>query len=139
MHRIVTFALFGMLWCGLARGADSFDETRLVPSGSAARSAKASDTGKPREKRAATSWLTTLSSLGVVLALVYLTAKVLRKGLPAAQQSLPAEVLQVLGRRALDSRIGRISEALLATLDDTSAKLTVANTPIRDNSMSGLQ
>jgi flagellar biogenesis protein FliO len=39
-----------------------------------------------------------------VLALIYLTARVVRKNVPAAQKTLPAEVVQVLGRKALDYR-----------------------------------
>ncbi|HEY2250689.1 MAG TPA: flagellar biosynthetic protein FliO [Planctomycetaceae bacterium] len=64
--------------------------------------------GKPSNgslnKPATTSWGTTLGGLIAVLALIYLTAKVLRKSMPAAHRTLPVEVVQVLGRKPLDYR-----------------------------------
>ena len=53
---------------------------------------------------ASAAWVTTLGGLTAVLALVFLTAKVLRKSMPAAQRTLPNEVVQVLGRKPLDFR-----------------------------------
>ncbi len=49
-------------------------------------------------------WWTTAGALAAVLALVFLAAKVVRKSVPAAQKTLPPEVVQVLGRKALDYR-----------------------------------
>jgi flagellar biogenesis protein FliO len=49
-------------------------------------------------------WGTTLGGLIAVLTLIYLTAKFLRKSMPAAQRTLPVEVVQVLGRKPLDYR-----------------------------------
>jgi len=54
--------------------------------------------------RASSGWWGTLGALTAVLALVFLSAKVVRKSLPAAARSLPPEVIQVLGRKALDYR-----------------------------------
>ena len=55
-------------------------------------------------KPSSSGWATTLGGLTAVLALIYLTAKVLRKSMPAAQRTLPVEVIQVLGRKPLDYR-----------------------------------
>jgi len=60
---------------------------------------------KPASNSAASSgWWGTLGGLTAVLALVFLSAKVVRKSLPAAARSLPPEVVQVLGRKSLDYR-----------------------------------
>jgi len=50
------------------------------------------------------NWGTALGGLTAVVALIFLTAKVLRKSLPAAQRTLPIEVVQILGRKPLDYR-----------------------------------
>lgn len=55
-------------------------------------------------KASSSNWGTTIGGLIAVLALIYLTARVLRKSMPAAQRTLPAEVVQVLGRKPLDYR-----------------------------------
>jgi flagellar biogenesis protein FliO len=60
--------------------------------------------GKSSRGSTSGDWGTTLGGLVAVLALVYLTAKVLRKSMPAAQRTLPMEVVQVLGRKPLDYR-----------------------------------
>jgi flagellar biogenesis protein FliO len=71
---------------------------------------KASSTikGQPSKgslsKSSNTNWGTTLGGLTAVLALIYLSARVLRKSMPAAQRTLPVEVIQVLGRKPLDYR-----------------------------------
>src|SRR6516165_5953851 len=54
--------------------------------------------------RASSGWWGTLAALTAVLALVFLSAKVVRKSLPVAARSLPPEVFQVLGRKSLDYR-----------------------------------
>jgi flagellar biogenesis protein FliO len=59
---------------------------------------------KNREKASDGGWWTTLGGLIAVLALIFLSAKLLKKGVPAAQRTLPAEVVEVLGRKALDYR-----------------------------------
>src|SRR5258708_36387703 len=53
--------------------------------------ASASNRGKPSGSGAAAGWGTTLGALVAVLALIVLTAKVLRKSMPAAQKTLPFE------------------------------------------------
>ncbi len=67
-----------------------------------------SNKGKPSSgslsKPSSANWGTTLGGLTAVLALIFLTAKVLRKSMPAAQRTLPIEVVQVLGRKPLDYR-----------------------------------
>jgi|SRR5579863_1746263 len=67
-----------------------------------------SNNGKPSSgkfsKPTSASWGTTLGGLIAVMALIYLTAKVLRKSMPAANRTLPTEVIQVLGRKPLDYR-----------------------------------
>jgi flagellar biogenesis protein FliO len=55
-------------------------------------------------KSSSSGWTTTLGGLTAVLALIYLTAKVLRKSMPAAQRTLPVDVIQVLGRKPVDYR-----------------------------------
>lgn len=54
--------------------------------------------------RGSTSVVTTLGSLAAVIALILLAARIFRKSSPATQSTLPAGVLQVLGRRPLDYR-----------------------------------
>ena len=54
--------------------------------------------------RASSGWWGTLGALTAVLALVFLSAKVVRKSLPVAARSLPPDVVQVLGRKSLDYR-----------------------------------
>jgi len=66
--------------------------------------AKGKPTNGSLSKPSSANWGTTLGGLVAVLALFYLTAKVLRKSMPAAQRTLPAEVVQVLGRKPLDYR-----------------------------------
>lgn len=108
MRRVATAAVYCLLFCGTVRAADSFDESRLIPTPSANKSTrtgeKAGESGKTKTKNTGGAWWTTLGSLTAVLALVFLTAKVLRKGMPAAQRTLPVEVMQVLGRKPLDYR-----------------------------------
>jgi flagellar biogenesis protein FliO len=60
--------------------------------------------GKSSRGSTSGDWGTTLGGLVAVLALIYLTAKVLRKSMPAAQRTPPLEVVQVLGRKPLDYR-----------------------------------
>jgi flagellar biogenesis protein FliO len=100
-----------LLLSGAARAADRFDESRLISSTQSKQSnrstreaEKSSGAGKAGDKKSTGSWLTTLGSLTAVLALIFLSAKVFRAGMPAAQRSLPAEVLHVLGRKPLDFR-----------------------------------
>lgn len=57
-----------------------------------------------QSKSSNAGWGTTIGGLVAVLALIYLTAKVLRKSIPAAQRTLPVEVVQILGRKPLDYR-----------------------------------
>lgn len=107
MRRVATVIVICLVLCGAVCAAESFDETRLIPapvSGKSTRAEKNSETGRTKAKSSSGSWWTTLGSLTAVLALVFLTAKALRKGMPAAQRTLPAEVVQVLGRKALDHR-----------------------------------
>ncbi|MBS0267192.1 MAG: FliO/MopB family protein [Planctomycetes bacterium] len=106
--RSFAIALAFCLICGgLARAGDTtFDESRLMGSGHADKATrgteKSSAGSKAKERRTTGSWWTTLGSLTAVLALVVLTAKVLKMGMPAARRSLPTEAVQVLGRKPLD-------------------------------------
>ena len=108
MRLFVTATVFCLLLCGAVRAADPSDDARLIPapnSGKSPRiSGKTAETGKQTKKNPGSAWWTTLGSLTAVLALVYLTAKVLRKSMPAAQRTLPVEVVQMLGRKPLDYR-----------------------------------
>jgi flagellar biogenesis protein FliO len=60
--------------------------------------------GKRTASRPASSWWTTLGGLAVVLVLILSSAFALKKHVPATAGILPAEVIQVLGRRYLDHR-----------------------------------
>lgn len=106
MRRVAAAFVLCLILCAGSRAADRFDEARLIPTpGKASRgSDKPAESGRPKARNPAGTWWTTLGSLTAVLALVYLTAKVLRKSMPTAQRSLPVEVVQVLGRKALDYR-----------------------------------
>lgn len=102
---LVAAALAGLLFCAAAVAADAPDDLRPIPAPAAARPARGGQkpaAGARSEKKPAGGMWTTLAALTAVLALVYLTAKVLRKNMPAAQRPLPAEVMQVLGRKPLD-------------------------------------
>jgi flagellar biogenesis protein FliO len=106
MRRFATAVVFGLLLCGAVCAAEPFDETRPIRASGLGKSARTGDkaiaTGKVQERNSSSSWWTTLVSLTAVLALVYLTAKVLRKGIPAPQRTLPIEAVQVIGRKSLD-------------------------------------
>jgi len=91
-----------------AADRDSTDaDSRLIPprtsDTAAQKGGKSARTGQ-RLKTSGGGWGTTLGGLAAVLALVFLSAKVLKKSVPAAQKTLPPEVVQVLGRKALDYR-----------------------------------
>ncbi|MBI3865641.1 MAG: FliO/MopB family protein [Planctomycetia bacterium] len=107
MRRVATAMAVWLLLYGTICAGGTFDDSRLIPAPAAGKSprtgSRAAETGKPAGG-ARTGWWTTLGSLTAVLALVYLTARVLKKSLPAAQRSLPVEVVQLLGRKALDYR-----------------------------------
>ncbi len=108
MRRVALATVFCLCLCSTVCAAGSFDESRLIPTPSGGKSSRPSDktgeSARPKAKNSGGAWWTTLASLTAVLALVYLTAKVLRKGMPAAQRTLPVEVVQVLGRKPLDYR-----------------------------------
>jgi flagellar biogenesis protein FliO len=60
--------------------------------------------GPRTASRSPNSWWTTLGGLAVVLVLILSSARALRKHAPATAGIVPAEVIQVLGRRYLDHR-----------------------------------
>ncbi len=119
-RRVLTMtAIVGLLFAGSVLAADPAElDTGLIPRPSAARvrstqansntagqkSDKSSRDSKHNQKPAAGGWLTTLGGLTAVLALIFLTAKVLRKSVPTAQKTLPPEAVEVLGRKLLDYR-----------------------------------
>lgn len=100
--------LAGLLLAGAARSADPADRTsQTLPPRTSERKPRNETTAalpgsKPRS--AATNWWTSLGGFLAVLALVLLSAKLLRKSLPAAQKGLPPEVIKILGRKPLDYR-----------------------------------
>ena len=59
---------------------------------------------KGKDRKSNSTWLTTLGGLIAVVALIYLTARMLKKGIPIGQRPLPDDALQVLGRKSLDYR-----------------------------------
>lgn len=113
MAAVAGLFLAGAVWTGALQAGDSPDsdskgvDSRLIPPRSSDTAAqKAAKTVRPgqRSRTLSDGWWTTLGGLVTVLVLVFLTAKVLRKSVPAAQKTLPPEVVQVLGRKALDYR-----------------------------------
>src|SRR5258708_1753456 len=64
---------------------------------------KIAGTGQ-RAKATGDGWWGTLAGLAAVLAVVFVRAGIVKKNVPAAQKTLPPEVVQVLGRKALDYR-----------------------------------
>lgn len=105
---LVQAAIAGLVLTGLAHAAGSADaESRLIPPRSADQSARSRVTGSrtPQGSRtAAGGWWSTLGGLAAVVALILITAKFLRKNMPGATAALPANVVQVLGRKSLDYR-----------------------------------
>jgi flagellar biogenesis protein FliO len=106
---LMTAALLGSLLGAVANGDDAVDsESRLIPprttNRGAAKDGKTTVRSSQKSRTAAEGWWTTLGGLAVVIGLIYVTARVVRKNVPAAQKTLPAEVVQVLGRKALDYR-----------------------------------
>jgi len=65
---------------------------------------KAGNGSSSRIRPQASSWGTTLGGLAIVVALILIVAKVVRKHVPAGPGLLPAEALQILGRRNLEQR-----------------------------------
>ena len=101
----------GLLMAGAAcPGAAAERPAQLIPPPTSERAQpKNPKTSGGKQSKAAggnasAGWGTTLGGLTAVLALIFLTAKVLRKSMPAAQRTLPIEVIQVLGRKPLDYR-----------------------------------
>jgi flagellar biogenesis protein FliO len=90
-----------------AAEADAGNSRLLPPRGSGRTMLKEGPSGAEggqRKSAAGDGWLTTFGALTAVLALVFLTAKVMKRNAPAQQKTLPADVVQVLGRKALDYR-----------------------------------
>lgn len=105
---LVQAAIAGLVLTGLAHAAESADgESRLIPPRStdiSARSRAAGDRVPQGPRTAASGWWSTLGGLAAVVALILITAKLLRKNIPGAPAALPANVVQVLGRKSLDYR-----------------------------------
>jgi flagellar biogenesis protein FliO len=104
-RRALMMAVVSGLFLGAA--AQAADPGLLPPRGSgrsAQKEGQPAGRGTARDRAAGDGWLTTLGGLAAVLALVFLATKVLKRNLPASQQGLPDEVIQVLGRKALDYR-----------------------------------
>ena len=106
---LMTAAILVSFLCTAAPGNDSADgESGLIPPRSTDRGApkdgKTTARAGQKPRKAGDGWWTTLGGLAVVIGLIYVTARVVRKNVPAAQKTLPGEVVQVLGRKALDYR-----------------------------------
>ncbi|HLJ11966.1 MAG TPA: flagellar biosynthetic protein FliO [Planctomycetaceae bacterium] len=101
-------ALVGLVIAAAAHAGDSgaYDEGYVPPPSSHSKpsiEAKKSP-AMPRPRNSGGGWWTTLGGLVAVLALFFVIARLVRKSAPAAQKTLPAEVMQVLGRKSLDYR-----------------------------------
>lgn len=105
---LVQAAIAGLVLAGLAHAAGSADgESRLIPPRSSEKSARSGASGgrtAQGPRAAASGWWSTLGGLAAVVALILITAKLLRKKIPGATAALPANVMQVLGRKSLDYR-----------------------------------
>lgn len=133
------------VWAGAAEAADAGRET-LPPRTSASRpksEAPQSSAGK-KARLPGEGWWSTLGGLAVVIGLVLLAAKVARKNLPAAHKTLPPEVVQVLGRKALDYRhtvhLVRFGSRLLmvGTSQEGMSTLSEITDPVEIDYLSGL-
>jgi flagellar biogenesis protein FliO len=92
---------------GLADSDAVEADSRTIPprsSDTARKTTGKTDRARQPSKIPDGGWWTTLGGLVAVLALIFLCAKILKKGVPAAQRTLPAEVIEILGRKALDYR-----------------------------------
>jgi len=57
-----------------------------------------------RSRTGTTGWTTTGAAMAAVLGLIFVAAKIVKRGTPQTPMTLPVEVLQVLGRKMLDFR-----------------------------------
>lgn len=144
---LIMAAIAGLSLAGAA--AYGRDSESAGPAALPNRPAARSSTPGPKNARsgpssAANGWWGTLGGLTAVLALVFLTAKVIRKSMPAATQSLPAEVVQVLGRKALDYRntihLVRLGSKLLVlgSSQEGLAPLSEITDPVEVDYLAGL-
>ena len=135
--------------CGLLLGAaaQAADSGLLPPRGSGRATLKEkppAGRGSQHDRAAGDGWLTTLGGLAAVLALVFLTAKALKRNLPAAQQGLPPEIIQVLGHKALDYRhqihLVRFGSRMLVlgTSQDGMRTLSEITDPVEIDYLAGL-
>lgn len=98
-----------IFWLGGLRtaSADITDRSPLpiAPKSSDRTAKKIGDSEKKSAARTSSGdWLTTAGGLVFVVGLILIFAKVIRKHTPAAQTTLPPEVVQILGRKMLDYR-----------------------------------
>jgi len=90
----------------LSRLATERDSGTIPPKSAdaaAQKGGKITRTGQ-RAKATGDGWWATLAGLAAVLALVFVLARIVKKKVPAVQKTLPSDVVQVLGRKALDYR-----------------------------------
>lgn len=105
---LVQAAIAGLVLAGLAHAAGSADgESRLIPPRSSEKSPKSGASGgrtTQGPRTAASGWWSTLGGLTAVVALILISAKLVRRKMPGATAALPGNVVQVLGRKSLDYR-----------------------------------
>jgi flagellar biogenesis protein FliO len=110
---LLRLSLVGLLCLvagGAARAAGGFDESKKIPKTAGAAPTRTYESGEranelsKKERTSTGSWFTTLGGLIAVVALIYITARVLKKGMPLGPRNLPDDAVQVLGRKSLDYR-----------------------------------
>lgn len=103
---LLTATAAGLLSAAALHAGDAADrDSEKIPPRSQPAPAQRKDARPQRAPQApGDRWLATIGGLTAVLALIYLTAKALRRNVPAAQKALPPEVVQALGRKSLDYR-----------------------------------
>lgn len=88
------------------------------------------DRNQNANARGSGSWWVTVGSLGLIVALILVTAGVWKKHAPALQGGLPSEALEILGKRHIDHRqtvyLVRLGSRILALGSSQGALRTLA-------------
>ena len=151
----VLFALFGFLaggWdspCAAAEPPDATTVRRDTPSGSRSISRPsrplkpAAKSGEPRKQAAGSFWKT-LIVLAVIVAVILAAAKHLKKHGPRLSGGIPADAMELLGKRAIDRGqliyLVRLGSRILIIGSSAAGLQTLGeiNDPVEIDYLSGL-